>query len=145
MRERRATVAVVIVSAVFLAAPTPGDVGACGKTAQEMSSASFAAARKRADCAGCTACGIVSDRCVRACNEKLPPEIALPPTCRPLIHDGEVCLRAINDAPCDRFATYVDEFAPATPSECTFCLVPPPPPPGSFAGPDAGDGGEAGP
>ena len=143
MSELRGASILVAVSAVFLLAPTPGAMGGCGKTAEEMSASGYARARKITDCGRCTECGVQSDRCVRACNERLAPEIALPATCRPLLHDGVVCIRAINAASCAAFASYVDERAPVTPSECAFCLVPPPSPPGSFVSEAGADGGDA--
>jgi hypothetical protein len=33
-------------------------------------------------------------------------------------------LRALAAASCDTYATYVDDDAPATPTECDFCQVP---------------------
>jgi hypothetical protein len=106
-------------------APTVGDTGGCGRTATELARDSYASARKRQDCEGCGRCGITTPRCERACDAAQLPEIVLPVTCRPLLHDGEVCLRALGAAPCDVFATYVDDVAPATPTECEFCVVPP--------------------
>jgi hypothetical protein len=128
--------AVVAVLGVLLMAPTVGDTGACGRTATELDRDRYASARKTEDCLRCEECALDTDRCRRACDPKELPEIALPVTCRPLYHDGEVCLRALAAASCATFASYVDDVAPAIPSECDFCRVAPPGPPPSF-----GDGG----
>ena len=73
-------------------------------------------------------------------------DVFIPQTCRPLLHDGEVCLRALNAASCSDYATFVDDDAPALPSECEFCRIPPPgstaPTPGVFG--DAGAPAEGG-
>jgi hypothetical protein len=50
-----------------------------------------------------------------------------------------VCLRALEAASCGTFATYVDDLAPAVPSECDFCRVAPPAPPATA--PSFGEGG----
>ena len=141
--KERLSILVAVLAALAVLAPTPGDTGGCGTAVVEMSSAGYGNARKLADCARCKECNIGSERCARACNRSVPPEFALPPTCRPLLHDGQVCLRAIYAASCADFATYVDENAPVTPSECGFCQVPPPPADGTFGGVDAGDDGDA--
>ena len=117
-------VVVAIAAVVFGAAPTVGDVGGCGRTATDLSEARFQSARKQADCRRCGECGLSSARCVRACNKAEPPDVGFPPTCHPLLHDGEVCLDALLAASCSDYATYVDDAAPAIPSECDFCRVP---------------------
>ena len=86
---------------------------------------------------GLAVCGLLA-----ACTmgpDYRAPEVQLPATCKPVRHDGEVCLRAIDTVSCDKFATYVDDFAPATPGECDFCRLKPEPPPPAFveAGADA--------
>ena len=133
---RRMLSLVVAVLGVLVMAPTAGDTGACGRTATELERDRYTNARKIEDCQRCGECGLDTARCLRACDPKAPPEIVLPPTCRPLYHDGEVCLRALAAAGCDTFATYVDDDAPANPSECDFCRVPLPQTPPGF-----GDGG----
>ncbi len=115
----------IIVLAALLMAPTVGDTGACGRTATELDRDRYASARKLQDCEKCRECGVENERCARACDPKVLPEIVLPATCRPLYHDGVVCLRALEAASCDRFAAYVDDDAPETPSECAFCRVAP--------------------
>ena len=129
---RRTLSLAVITLGVLLMAPTVGDTGGCGRTVSELDHERYANGRKVEDCQRCGECGITNARCTRACDPKAPPEIALPATCRPLYHDGEVCLRAVAAASCDTFATYVDDEAPANPGECDFCRVPLPAPPPAF-------------
>lgn len=124
---------VVAALGVLLMAPTVGDTGGCGRTATALERDRYANGRKLQDCERCQECGIGTARCERACDPTQLPEIALPATCQPLLHDGEVCLRALAAASCDTFATYVDDVAPATPTECDFCQVPPEAPAGAFA------------
>lgn len=131
--------AVVVVLAAMCMAPTAGDVGGCGRTATELDPDDYADARKEEDCDRCRACGIDNARCRRACDPKQPPDIDLPATCKPLRHDGEVCIRALHAASCETFATYVDDVAPAAPSECEFCRITPPPAEPSFASDAGGD------
>lgn len=123
---RKMTFVVAVLGALTMA-PTAGDVGGCGHEATLLDPAIFGAARKEEDCERCKECGVETTRCKSACNPSAAPDIVLPPTCRPLLHDGEVCLRAIAAASCDDFASYVDDVAPTTPSECEFCRVAPPP------------------
>ncbi len=114
---------VVAVLGVLLLAPTSGDIGGCGDEARELDGQTYGEARKEQDCKRCAECGVATARCGRACDGSFPPDILLPATCRPLYHDGRVCLRAIEAASCATFATYVDDVAPAVPSECDFCQV----------------------
>jgi hypothetical protein len=118
--------AIVMVLGVLSSAPTVGDVGGCGREARELDATEFAEARKEEDCLRCSECGIAAPRCARACDADASPEIVIPPTCRPLHHDGEVCLRALSAASCEDYVGYVDEIAPTAPSECRFCRAAPP-------------------
>ena len=142
--NRRGVSFVVAVLGVLLMAPTVGDTGGCGRTVSELDRDRYANARKLEDCQRCQECGLTTARCGRACDPAQAPEIALPLTCSPLYHDGEVCLRALGAASCDTYATYVDDDAPATPSECDFCQVPPPPPAGTPTFADSGTIAEGG-
>jgi hypothetical protein len=120
------TLAVTIAAlGVLLMAPTVGDTGSCGRTATELDRDRYANARKLEDCRRCQECSIGTARCESACDPTQLPEIALPVTCRPLYHDGEVCLRALSAASCDKYETYVADDGTATPSECDFCRVAP--------------------
>jgi hypothetical protein len=133
----RVHVLVVAVLGVLSMAPTVGDVGGCGREASYLDVAAFARARKLEDCERCRECGIDNARCARACDPKVPSDVNIPSTCKPLLHDGEVCLRALQAASCGDYARYVDDESPSSPSECTFCRgVPAPEPTGPL-----GDGG----
>lgn len=116
----------VICLGVLAMAPTAGDVGGCGKDPQLLDDSSYSDARKHQDCARCEECGLATQRCLRACDAKAPPDIVVPTSCRPLLRDGQVCLRALAAASCDDFATYVDDASPRAPSECQFCREAPP-------------------
>jgi hypothetical protein len=122
---RRQVVIVALCAVVFGAGPTVGDVGACGRTATDLDEASFARARKQVDCRRCTECGLRTQTCARACDASQPSDVFIPSTCHPLQHDGEVCLHALDAASCGDYARYVDDAAPAAPTECQFCLLVP--------------------
>jgi len=141
VKSRLLSVVIAVLGALLMA-PTVGDTGGCGRTATDLERDRYASARKLQDCERCQECGVGTARCQRACDLTQLPEIALPTTCRPVFHDGEVCLRALASASCDTFATYVDDEAASTPPECDFCVVPVPTPPPAFA--DAGTVGEGG-
>jgi hypothetical protein len=126
LTRRRDVLLIALVAGVFLAAPTVGDVGGCGTQASDLDVASFAQARKTLDCRRCGACGLDTRTCARACDTQAPSDVSLPPTCRPLAHDGEVCLRALEAVSCTDYATFVDDVSPQVPSECDFCHVPAP-------------------
>lgn len=141
---RRLLVSGVVVVAIFSIAATPGDVGGCGKTAELLDRDRFGQGRKRQDCEKCQECAITTERCARACDPTKAPDIELPVTCRPLFQDGVVCLHALDSASCDKFATYVDDVAPAVPSECAFCRIGPEEPASSFTDGGAVGAGEGG-
>ena len=121
LRPRPTTVLAVAVFAAFCAAPTPGDVGGCGQAPQDLDPPVFFATKKAIDCERCTECGLASDRCEEACDETADIERSFPVGCFPLVHDGEVCLRALLQAPCSDYRSFIDDEAPQTPSECNFC------------------------
>ena len=123
MTRRRDVGLAAVIALVFATAPTVGDVGACGKTATDLDLGAFAASRKSEDCARCQDCGLHTQRCQRACDPHQPSDTVFPPTCHPLYHDGEVCLRALRAASCDDYASYVDDVAPTEPTECDFCRL----------------------
>jgi hypothetical protein len=106
-------------------APTAGDIGGCGTEVKALDREVIAQARKEMDCRRCLDCSIGTARCQRSCDPNVPPETAVPATCQPLQHDGEVCIRALSSASCEKYASYVDDNAPSTPSECEFCKIPP--------------------
>jgi hypothetical protein len=110
---------------LFCAAPTPGDIGGCGQPADDLDAALFFKTLKYTDCQSCQACGISSQACVTACDATQAPDVAFPTGCAPLAHDGEVCLRKLQQSSCDDYALYVRDDAPTRPSECQFCPVRP--------------------
>ena len=118
-------------------APTAGDIGGCGAEITSLDPAAYAFARKDLDCRRCEECGLGTPRCIRACQPTTSPDVSVPSTCRPVKHDGEVCLNALRAASCDAYASYVAD-APTSPSECQFCQYVPPGPLPGFAV-DAGE------
>jgi hypothetical protein len=114
-----------VLAVVFGAAPTVGDVGACGQTASPLDEKAFVAQRKALDCQRCTECGLSTQTCASACDRTAPSSVAFPATCFPLLHDGDVCLRALEAASCQDYASFVSDDAPTVPSECDFCHVVP--------------------
>jgi len=112
-------------AAMFLCtAPTPGDVGGCAQEPQELDPELFFSNKDYIDCERCSECGFEGPICERACSDQLS-QSAFPEGCLPLVHDGEVCLRALLDADCDEYAKYVDGDSPEIPLECNFCPVRP--------------------
>jgi hypothetical protein len=104
----------------FCTAPTPGDVGGCGQDPQELDPETFFETKDSIDCTRCNECSFTSRICDRACSSKLS-QVAFPEDCLPLVHDGEVCLRALLDASCDDYSAYVRDEGPEVPTECNFC------------------------
>lgn len=125
--------ALAFVSIAFLMAPTPGDTGGCGVTAESLDVGQFGAARKTMDCRHCTSCSIASERCQKACDGGVPSDVSFPDTCKPLREDGLVCLRALNASSCDDYTRYMDDRSPEVPTECQFCKQGAPPAPTVFA------------
>ncbi len=113
---------VAALSLTVLMAPTVGDIGSCGQDVVELDPVKFFAEKAFIDCSQCNDCGLVSSSCDRACQGILDA-VEFDPDCFPLVHDGEVCLNALRAASCDDYASYVDEVAPTTPTECNFCPV----------------------
>lgn len=125
MSARIHTRALAVIALLFCAAPTAGDIGGCGRDATLLSEPTYARTRKTIDCDRCRECGYATQRCARACDPKAPNDIGFPSTCYPLLHDGEVCVRALRAASCDDYGGYVDDAAPTVPTECDFCRVAP--------------------
>jgi hypothetical protein len=109
-----------VIAVLLCAAPVPGDIGSCGQPIQRLDAARFFSAKKVADCRRCTECSLVSAACTAACGEDEPAR-SFPSGCVPLVHDGEVCLRALHYASCDDYAGYTDDYSPQVPTECNFC------------------------
>ena len=121
MIKRRTLAVVMLVALVFGAAPTAGDVGSCGKTAEDIDEARFGLARKKLDCRRCTACKITTNRCAAACDDNVPSDVSFGATCRPLVRDAEVCLDALSVASCSDYRKYVSDEERLVPGECDFC------------------------
>jgi hypothetical protein len=49
------------------------------------------------------------------------PQTEFDEGCIPLVHDGEVCLRALLAASCQDFSEFVRDLEPTAPTECVFC------------------------
>jgi len=119
---RRELAFAAVLALLFGAAPTVGDIGACGQQATPLDEAVFAAQRKALDCQKCTECDLTTETCVDACDPSKPSDVAWPDTCFPLDHDGVVCIDALEAASCKDYASFVSDVAPTTPTECQFCL-----------------------
>jgi hypothetical protein len=106
--------------AVLCAAPTPGDIGGCGQQPQPLDPGLFFAEKARVDCEKCKDCGFLSQQCTLACANELSV-VDFPEGCEPLVHDGEVCLRALEATGCGDYEDYVKDAGRQAPSECLFC------------------------
>ncbi len=105
---------------LLCAAPTPGDVGGCGQNPQPLDAELFFMEKARLDCEKCLSCAFRSEYCGRACSAE-PTQTSFPEGCEPLVHDGEVCLRALAAAGCDEYVDYTGDAGRLAPSECLFC------------------------
>lgn len=119
--SRRTFVATALVFLVFGTGPTVGDIGSCGQPADDLDAPKFFRQKQVIDCRHCRDCAIATNACTAACTK--PAETAFAPGCRPLVHDGEVCLDVLQIASCDDYAAYMSDAAPTAPSECQFCPV----------------------
>jgi hypothetical protein len=106
---------------LFCAAPTAGDIGSCNQPEQTLDPNAFFEEKKQIDCEQCTACGLTTQLCKRACSTEPPTPDTFPHHCLPLVHDGEVCIDALAVASCSDYAFYVADQGATTPSECDFC------------------------
>ncbi|MBI2393157.1 MAG: hypothetical protein HYV09_26465 [Deltaproteobacteria bacterium] len=116
----RPSVGFVIVLAICAAAPTVGDVGGCQDAAKPLDANKFFAARLQLECDRCKECELSTAMCKRACDPRTRVPSSFPEGCRPLEHDGQVCLRALEAASCDEFEGVVAP-SPVVPTECDFC------------------------
>ncbi len=110
---------VLACGAVFCLAPTPGDIGGCGQTAQDLDPLAFFQSKQSIECTRCQECRIRTPACEGACAGA-EVEQEFPEGCFPLVHDGTVCLRALTQASCEDHRAFVSE-PPSVPSECNFC------------------------
>jgi hypothetical protein len=104
----------------FCAAPVPGDVGGCGQTAQELDAEVFFSSLQDSECRQCRDCEVETAACARACGDALV-QTQFPKDCVPLVHDGEVCLRAIQQSGCGDVRDFMSDTSPSIPTECNFC------------------------
>jgi len=102
-----------------VAAPTVGDIGSCGQPVAELDPVIFFFKKASIDCQQCQRCAFVTKACDRACGDA--PATSFEENCYPLVHDGEVCLNALEATACADYAAFVDDDAPTTPTECNFC------------------------
>lgn len=124
MKPSRPSIGFVIVLAFFAAAPTVGDVGGCNDSADPLDASKFFGARLQLECDRCKECGYTTAACKRACNKSTIVPSTFPAGCKPLEHDGQVCLRALEALSCDGFGDVVSS-PPIVPTECDFCPEPP--------------------
>jgi hypothetical protein len=120
-KRLRSRIASAALAALACLAPVPGDIGACGQPVQRLDETTFFKAKKTVDCRRCQECSIPTDTCRVECDGAPPINTSFPADCSPLVHDGEVCLRALLEASCDDYAGYVSDDGPTVPTECNFC------------------------
>jgi hypothetical protein len=112
--------AVGFIAVAFCAAPTPGDVGGCGQEPQELDPETFFWSLQASECTQCRDCSVSTAACQSACADVLRQR-EFPENCVPLVHDGEVCLRALQQASCGDIREYMSDSEPSIPTECNFC------------------------
>ena len=115
----------VFALAALSLAPTPGDVGGCGQHAQTLDPVTFFELKRERDCQKCTDCEFSSNYCTDVCSPDYQAP-TLPEGCVPLVHDGEVCLDALEAAGCSEYRDYTTDQGRVLPSECQFCPEPSP-------------------
>jgi hypothetical protein len=120
MRNRLLPAILSLISLLFCAAPTPGDIGSCGQKSVDLDPGIFFASKDAIDCDRCKECDLRSKLCDDACAGENGGNV-FPEHCQPLVHDGEVCLRALTNASCSDYAGYMSERSPSVPTECNFC------------------------
>jgi hypothetical protein len=123
MTISRSSRVLLLGAVVLVAAPTAGNLGSCGQTAELLDEDKFFAAKRAVDCSRCEECGLSTEACVRACDGVRTDFEVFPEECAPLVHDGEVCLDALLAASCSDVEGYVADQAPTQPTECNFCPV----------------------
>jgi hypothetical protein len=108
---------------LFCLAPTPGDIGGCGQTAQDLDPQVFFESKQSIECQRCRECSLRTRACETACDDGPVPD-QFPDGCYPLVHDGTVCLRALTQGSCETLSKVMGD-PPLVPSECNFCPVEP--------------------
>jgi hypothetical protein len=121
LATERTKLGFLVLVLLFCMAPTPGDVGGCGQKPAELDPSTFFATKANIDCQRCRECSLTRVSCENACDfpERYPS--TFPDDCVPLVHDGEVCLRALLHASCDDYGSYMSDSSPSVPTECNFC------------------------
>jgi hypothetical protein len=110
---------VALVAVFFLAAPTAGDIGSCNQTATDLDAAKFFNDKQTIDCERCDQCQLATQACQIACGPTA--QIKFPKGCYPLVHDGEVCLDALQVASCTDYQSFMADQNATIPTECDFC------------------------
>lgn len=121
LRDGAVRLALATVVVLFCAAPTPGDIGGCGQRVQPLGPEPFFLAKKDIDCAKCDECSFSTEFCANACDPDLVPPTEFPEGCDPIVHDGEVCLNALEATGCGDYEDYVRDSGRKAPNECRFC------------------------
>jgi hypothetical protein len=109
----------VIVLAILVAAPTVGDIGSCGSPAEPLDATKFFTARLDLTCRRCDDCGVIAPNCKNSCDRNRIVPHAFPSGCSPVVHDGDVCLDALDALSCTAFDDFVERGI--VPTECDFC------------------------
>jgi hypothetical protein len=120
-RDGAVRFALATVVVLFCAAPTPGDIGGCGQRVQPLGAEPFFMAKRDIDCDKCEDCKLSSDYCTEACDTEAEVPSDFPEGCEPIVHDGEVCLNALEATGCSEYETYVRDDNRQAPNECRFC------------------------
>jgi hypothetical protein len=112
-----------VVALLFTAAPVAGDIGSCAQEAEDLDATLFFTEKEEIDCRRCEECDIATGPCVAACSPGIQTEFL--PGCYPLVHDGEVCLNALDAASCSDYTLYMADSGGFVPTECNFCPAAP--------------------
>lgn len=120
VRRRLEAIPLSAILLLFVAAPTVGDIGSCGEPPVELDPKKFFLEKAALDCTRCRECAIKSATCARACDPKLAPT-EFSKGCYPIVHDGDVCIRALEASDCSEYATFVADQGATIPTECNFC------------------------
>jgi hypothetical protein len=118
----RPSIGFVIVLAILAAAPTVGDVGGCGTKAEPLDATKFFTQRLDLACSRCDECGILAPGCKNACSRNRIVPHTFPEGCNPVVHDGEVCINAVEALSCSAFDDFIERGI--VPTECDFCPQP---------------------
>src|SRR5262249_23333631 len=104
----RPSIGFVIVLAILAAAPTVGDVGGCRAQVEPLDATKFYTQSLELTCSRCDECGILAPRCKNACDRNHIVPHTFVNGCNPVVHDGEVCINALEALSCSAFDDYVE-------------------------------------